>query len=69
MICGIIFWGRDKGSVKFFHIQKKLFASFLVNTCDSCRYYFMEYKILTVASLYILEVLCFIKKKSKEIST
>ena len=37
-----------------------------MNTCDSCRHYFMEYKIFTVTSLYILEVLCFIKKNQRQ---
>ena len=33
-----------------------------VKTCDSCRHITMEYRSLTEASLYILEVLCCIKK-------
>jgi hypothetical protein len=65
---GIIFWGRGRDSAKVFQIQKKVICLIsVVNTCDSCRHTIMEYRILTVASLYILEVLCFIKKNSKVI--
>ena len=45
----------------FFVYRKKLLISGVM-TGVSCRHIFMEYRILTVASLYILEVLCFIKK-------
>jgi hypothetical protein len=59
---GIIFWGRDRDSVIFF-LQKKVSRLISgVKTHDSCRHIFIEYFILIVASLYILEVLCFIKK-------
>jgi hypothetical protein len=60
---GLIFWGRDRESVKAFCIQKKfilLISS--VKPHDSCIHIFMEYGILTVASLYIFEALCSIKK-------
>ena len=60
---GIIFWGRDRESVKAFHIQKKVIQLISgINTHDSCGLVFMDYRILAVALLYILEVLCFIKK-------
>jgi hypothetical protein len=58
-----IFWGRDRGSVKAFCIQKKVILLISgVKPRDSCRHIFMEYGILTVASLYTLEALCSIKK-------
>jgi hypothetical protein len=60
---GIIFWGRDRDSVKVFRMQKKVIQLiFGIMSCESCRHIFMDYKILTMASLYILEVLCFIKR-------
>jgi len=40
-----------------------------VKTCNSCRHIFMEYRPQTVASLYILEVLCIIKKIQREYKT
>jgi len=60
---GIIFWGRDWDSVKVFHVQRRVIRLISgVKTRDPCRHIFMEYRILTVASLHILELLCFIKK-------
>ena len=60
---GIILWGRAKYSVIFFVYRKKCIRVISgVNTLDSCRHIFMEYGVLTVASLYILEMFCFIKK-------
>jgi hypothetical protein len=57
------FWERDRNSVNVYHVQKKIIWLISgVKTCDPCRHIFMEYRILTVASVYILEVLCFIKK-------
>jgi hypothetical protein len=57
---GILFWGQEKGSLKVFRIQKNVLRSTAgVNRCVSYRYLFKQYEILTVASLYIVEVLCF----------
>jgi hypothetical protein len=59
----IIFWGRDRDSVKVFHVQGRVIWLISgVKTHDPCRHIFMEYKIQTVASLHILEVSCFVKK-------
>jgi len=33
-----------------------------INNCETCRQKFKEKRILTVTSLYVLEVLCFVKK-------
>jgi hypothetical protein len=44
-------------------MQKKVIRLITgVNKRESCRQKFKDKKILTVASLYVLEVLCFIKK-------
>jgi hypothetical protein len=60
---GITLWWRDRGSVKAFCIQTKVILLISgVEPCDSCRLIFIEYEILTVASLYILQALCSIKK-------
>jgi hypothetical protein len=59
----IIFWGTERDSVNVFHVQRRIIRLISgVKTCDPCRHIFMEYGILTVASLHILEVLCSIKK-------
>jgi len=52
-----------KESIKALRIQKKgirLIAG--ANKCESCRQKFKENRILTVTSIYILEVSCYIKK-------
>jgi hypothetical protein len=60
---GIIFWGSVKDSLKVFIAQKKVMRLIAgVNKRVSCRGIFSEFKTLTLPSLYILEVLCFIKK-------
>jgi hypothetical protein len=60
---GIILWGGTKESINILHIQKKvirLITSFKKR--ESCRQKFKENRILTVTSLYVVEVLCFIKR-------
>jgi hypothetical protein len=60
---GIIFWGSVKDSLKIFIIQKKVMRLIAgVNKRVSCKGIFSEYEILTLPSLYIMEVLCFTKK-------
>jgi hypothetical protein len=46
-----------------FKLQKRVIRAMIgVNTTTSCRQFFKELNILTLTSLYILEVSCFIKK-------
>jgi len=53
----------SRGGIDKFQIQKNVFPLISgVKTRDSCTHIFIEYRILTVALLYILAVLCFIKK-------
>jgi len=60
---GIILWGGTKESIKALHIQKKVIRLItVVKKYESCREKFKENRILTVTSMYVLEVLCFIKK-------
>jgi hypothetical protein len=55
--------GEGHGKCKSFsYTEKFIQLNSGVKICDSCRHIFMEYRILTVALLYTLEVLCFIKK-------
>jgi len=64
---GIILWGRGRGgtkeSIKALRIQKKVIRLITgIRKYESCRQKFEDNRILTVTSMYILEVLCFIKK-------
>ena len=60
---GIIFWGREGKTVQIFRLQKKVIRLIAgAKKCESCKPLFRELQILTLASMYILEVLCFTKK-------
>ena len=59
----IIFWGRDGEIIKVFQLQKQVIRLIIgVHKREYCRHIFRKFRILTLTSLYILEVLCFIKK-------
>ena len=61
---GIIFWGREKKyPFRYFNYKKKVIRSITgTHKRTSCRPIFRKFKILTLTSLYILEMLCFLKK-------
>jgi hypothetical protein len=60
---GIILWGGDNDCDKLFELQKKVLQIISgVNDRTSCRQILKDYNILTLAALYIFEVICFIKK-------
>jgi len=62
---GILFWGGVSSELnrRIFRIQKRVVKSMVgVSSRISCRQLFKELNILTLASLYILEVNCFIRK-------
>ena len=60
---GIMFWGGDGKSAKIFCLQKKVIRLIIgVKKREFCKHLFREFQILTLASMYILEVLCFTKK-------
>jgi hypothetical protein len=62
-IWNYIWVGGPGESIKVLHIQKKVIRLITgVYKHESCRQKFKEYRILMVASLYVLEVLCFMKK-------
>jgi len=55
---GIILWGGAKESVKVLQIQKKVIRLITgLKRLESCRQKFKYNRILTVTSMYILEVL------------
>jgi len=67
---GILFWGGIKGDsrIKVAKVQKRVVRILAgVSSRTSCRNLFKEFKILTIASLYILEVTCFIRKYCKSL--
>jgi hypothetical protein len=60
---GIVVWGGTKESIKILRLQKKVVRMMIdLKTCESCRQKFKEPRILTVIVLYVLEVLCYMKK-------
>ena len=67
---GIMFWGGDGKSIKIFRLQKKVIRLIAgAHKCESRRPIFKKFQILTLASLYIFEMLCFLKKASRECET
>lgn len=63
---GVIFWGNSTNREVAFKAQKRcLRAMFHLQTTDSCKPYFIMYKILTLPSIYILETIMFVRKNPK----
>jgi len=66
LLCyGILFWGGAGGELttRILRIQKRVIRSMVgVSSRKSCRQLFKELNILTLVSLYILEVICYIRK-------
>ena len=60
---GILFWGSDGETIKVFLLQEKMIWVLTgVHKHESRRHIFRKFWIITLTSLYILEVLWFIKK-------
>lgn len=59
---GIIFWGNSTNRDIAFKMQKRCIRSmFRLEVTDSCKPYFVKYNILSLPSLYIFEVIMFVK--------
>jgi hypothetical protein len=59
----INFWGGDNESNNIFKLQTRVIQIISgVSKHTSCRHIFKDCNILTVAWLYILEIVCYIKK-------
>jgi hypothetical protein len=59
----IILWEGTKESIKILPIQEKVIRLITgLKRSESCRQTFKENRILMVTSLYVLEVVCFVKK-------
>jgi hypothetical protein len=66
---GIVCWGTDCDSIKVFCRQKKVIRLIAgVKKYESCRQIFKDFKMLTMPSVYILEVLCLINKNKKNLN-
>jgi hypothetical protein len=60
--CGIFFWGAYNESIPIFKLQTRVIRSMCdAGTGTACRQVFKDCKILMVTSLYVFEVLCFLK--------
>ncbi|PNF36177.1 hypothetical protein B7P43_G10683 [Cryptotermes secundus] len=60
---GILLWGGDEESKSIFKLQKQVLRVISgISSRTSCRQIFKDYNVLTLPSLYILEVTRFIKK-------
>lgn len=63
---GIILWGNSTDAASLFTLQKKLIRIIAnIDQTDSCRPFFPKYKILTLPSLYILEICRFVRKNNQ----
>jgi len=57
-----VFWGGEGNSVKMFRVPKKVLRLLIgVYKLETCMSIFRKFQILTQVSMYILELLCFIK--------
>lgn len=64
---GIIFWGVERESILIFRQQKRVIRAMCgVGRDTSCKKLFKECGLLTITSLYILEVLCFMRRYKLE---
>jgi hypothetical protein len=60
---GTILWGGTGDSIKVLRIIRKVMRVIKgIKKYKSCRQKFKENRILTVTSIYVFEVLCFVKK-------
>lgn len=63
---GIIFWGNSTDKEIIFKMQKRCIrAMFGLQMTDSCKPYFIKYGILSLPSLYIMEIALFVKRNPK----
>jgi hypothetical protein len=61
--------GGGSNSIKVFRMQKRVLRIISgLGKQESCRQVFKDYRILSVTSLYILEVLCYIKKYKADLT-
>jgi hypothetical protein len=64
---GIIFWGNSTDRELVFRAQKKCLRSVCgLQPTDSCKPYFIQFKILTLPCLYIFELVMYIKCNIKQ---
>lgn len=60
---GVILWGNSTDAPQLFTLQKKLVRIIAnIKPRDSCKPYFKKYNILTLPSIYILEIIKLVRK-------
>lgn len=60
---GIMIWGNSTDAEILFKLQKKCLRILAnIGGMETCRPYFVKFRILTLTSLYILEICLFVKK-------
>lgn len=60
---GIVLWGNSPHALQLFKLQKRCIRILVnIDSRTSCKNHFKEQKILTLASMYILEVCIFVRK-------
>lgn len=60
---GVTLWGNSVDAPRLFTMQKKLIRIiFNLKQTDSCRPFFQKHKLLTLPSIYILELCKFVRK-------
>lgn len=60
---GIIMWGNSTDAPTLFILQKKLIRIIVnIEQTDSCKPFFIKHSILTLPSIYILEICKFVRK-------
>lgn len=60
---GVMLWGNSVNCIDLFIIQKKLVRILAqIDNTESCKPYFKEFKLLTLPSIYILDICTFVYK-------
>jgi hypothetical protein len=70
LMYGLIFWGNSGNAKLVFKLQKRAIRSMMqIPTTISCKHYFKLLRILPLPSLYIYEVLTYIKANLNSFTT
>lgn len=66
---GIVFWGNSSHILRVFRVQKRIIRTIAgVSRASTCRSFFKKFRVLTVPSLYIFEVLMFVRNNFAKFS-
>ncbi|KAG8241184.1 hypothetical protein J6590_108557 [Homalodisca vitripennis] len=63
LLYGTLLWGGSSGAKEVFLCQKRAVRTiFNISYSDTCKPYFIEYDILTLPSIFILQILSYVKE-------